>query len=360
MNSGIQKIWILNLCPNKCKWILLSAILLSVAFMACSPRSVRNGKTRNLHHPVKEKVVEAENISKAGNIESREFLEAQQELLSEINRQNTNKSDTFYLDEKSGEVLPYNSHLRAIMEEQDNINRKVSSLQSDVGDIKSTLELIKSELLGMNNKPQADAVAGETSYENPAQVNKSNTMLPDEKVNTKSEKKQNTPQKKAVKPKTRVNASNKKKTVDEPEDEEPVDFSSNDNTVESGAQTGNDNFSGFNKAMNEFKNRNYKGAINELHNMLKKEKNKDNVGKLNYWIGESHFGLNQYDKAVNYFEKVLSSNNNAKKDDAQIMIAESHARTGNIEEARKAFSDLISNYPKSRYIPRARKMLQQL
>ena len=152
MDSGIQKIRILDLCSNKCNWILLTAIAVSILMISCSPRSVRNGKTRSVRHPAMEQVATNQPTGIPGDIDGKEILEAQQELTNVLSINSINKSDTFYLDEKTGEVLPYNSHLRAIIEEQDNINRKVSSLQSDVTDIKNTLDMLKTELLAMNGK----------------------------------------------------------------------------------------------------------------------------------------------------------------------------------------------------------------
>jgi len=84
------------------------------------------------------------------------------------------------------------------------------------------------------------------------------------------------------------------------------------------------------------------------------------VSKCNYWLGESHFGLGQYDDAIAYFQKVISSKNADKKADAFIMIAESNIRSGKVNEAKKVFTTFINNYPNSQYIPRAKKMLQQL
>jgi TolA-binding protein len=360
MNSGIQQKVILFRCTNKYRWLLLSALMFSFLMISCSPHSIRTSRTKSYRNQVKEKQIDAIKIDE---VDSKEFLEAQKQLMSELKPENQNKNDTFYLDDKSGEILPYNSHLRAILEEQDNINRKVSTLQTDVSDMKNTLEMIKSELLAMNGKSQQEAVTGLPASENSTPGKKSNEMLSDEKVNIKTQKKHPTMQTKSVKsnPRTKIVNSNKPKNTEDSDDETVEDFSSADNKSENQQnENSEETIGGFNKAMNEFKNRNYKGAINELHNMLKTEKNKENTGKYNYWIGESHFGLNQYDKAVNYFGKVLNSNNTSKKDDAQIMIAESYARSGNIDEAKKAFTDLISNYPKSRYIARARKMLQQL
>jgi TolA-binding protein len=82
--------------------------------------------------------------------------------------------------------------------------------------------------------------------------------------------------------------------------------------------------------------------------------------KCNYWLGESHFGLNQYDKAISYFDKVLKSGSASKKDDAMIMIAEAQVRSGKINEAKKMFNSFITVYPQSQFVPRAKKMLQQL
>jgi TolA-binding protein len=115
-----------------------------------------------------------------------------------------------------------------------------------------------------------------------------------------------------------------------------------------------------NLAMKYFTTQEYDKAIGEFNKSVQNEKDAAKINKINYYIGESYFGLRQWDKAVIYFDQVINSSNINKKAEAQVMIAEAHIRSGQTFEAKKAFQALIEQYPKSNYIPRARKMLQML
>lgn len=68
-----------------------------------------------------------------------------------------------------------------------------------------------------------------------------------------------------------------------------------------------------------------------------------------YWIGESNFGLKRYEEAIKSFEEVLGFEWSNKKDDAQIMIARSYARSGNLARAKEEYQKLIDTYPASPY-----------
>lgn len=68
-----------------------------------------------------------------------------------------------------------------------------------------------------------------------------------------------------------------------------------------------------------------------------------------YWIGESNFGLKRYDQAIAKFQEVLAFEWSNKKDDAQIMIARSYARSGDLPRAREEYQKLIDTYPASPY-----------
>ena len=110
----------------------------------------------------------------------------------------------------------------------------------------------------------------------------------------------------------------------------------------------------------DINNKDYQSAINKLTKLIQKEKNPVVASNYEFWLGESNYGMKQYDKAINYYQKVLSTKNAPKQDNAQIMIAESNIRRGNVQEAKKAYSALIEKFPQSEFIPKAQKMLQQL
>jgi TolA-binding protein len=77
-------------------------------------------------------------------------------------------------------------------------------------------------------------------------------------------------------------------------------------------------------------------------------------------LGESHYGIKQYAKAIEYFIKVLESPEFSDKENAKVMIAESQIRNGETNSAKQTFKQLIADYPESKFVPRARKMLQKL
>ncbi len=79
-----------------------------------------------------------------------------------------------------------------------------------------------------------------------------------------------------------------------------------------------------------------------------------------YKVAMSHYHLKNYEKSIEYFDQVCSLAENMYKDDAQIQIAEANMRLGKIDEAKKAYKNVLAVYPRSKHIPKARKMLQQL
>ncbi len=105
---------------------------------------------------------------------------------------------------------------------------------------------------------------------------------------------------------------------------------------------------------------NYNDAI-EAYTEAIKEISKNNIkSEANYKIAMSYYHLKKYEKSIEYFDTVCSLSENMYKDDAQIQIAEANMKLGKIDEAKKAYKNVLAVYPKSRHIPKARKMLQQL
>ncbi len=122
-----------------------------------------------------------------------------------------------------------------------------------------------------------------------------------------------------------------------------------------------------NKTKDDIKNvqsiinsKNYQAAIQKLNNLINKTKDPIKITVCNFYLGESHYGLKQYDKAIDYFRKVLQNGNTDKNDDAQFSIAEAFYKLGNIKEAKREYKIFVRNYPKSEKIPDARKILQQI
>jgi TolA-binding protein len=86
----------------------------------------------------------------------------------------------------------------------------------------------------------------------------------------------------------------------------------------------------------------------------------DLADNCHYWIGESYYGMRKYSEAINHFRMVLDFKKSEKKDDAQLMIGNASAAMGDKQGARTAYSTLISSYPVSSLVSKAREKLARL
>jgi TolA-binding protein len=79
-----------------------------------------------------------------------------------------------------------------------------------------------------------------------------------------------------------------------------------------------------------------------------------------YWIGESYFGLKKYNEAIQHFETVVGMAGSDKADDAQLMIGNAYAAMGKKVEAKDALQKLITAYPASPLVKRAKAKMSSL
>ncbi len=104
----------------------------------------------------------------------------------------------------------------------------------------------------------------------------------------------------------------------------------------------------------------YTEAIQEFQRLANSTKNPVLLSQYNYWLGEAYFRSGNSSKAIQHFQKVSPVYGGTKLDDAQYMIGMAQQKIGNKQEAKKSMERLIELYPKSSYVPQARKMLQIL
>ncbi|OPZ64053.1 MAG: Tetratricopeptide repeat protein [bacterium ADurb.Bin478] len=79
-----------------------------------------------------------------------------------------------------------------------------------------------------------------------------------------------------------------------------------------------------------------------------------------YWIGESYFGLKEYQQAIMEFQKVFAYSMTDKYDDAQLMIGLSYVRSGQKEKAQKEFETFLNTYAGSEYAGVARRYYRDI
>jgi len=116
----------------------------------------------------------------------------------------------------------------------------------------------------------------------------------------------------------------------------------------------------YNRALNMFMNRRYEDAKNLFSALLHSGVEHPLILNCQYWIGESLFGMREYRRAIEEFQKVFNYTSQLKYDDAQIMIANSYFMLGNKERAREEYQTLLDRYPNSDYVAFARLRLREI
>ncbi|HMA61797.1 MAG TPA: tol-pal system protein YbgF [bacterium] len=112
-------------------------------------------------------------------------------------------------------------------------------------------------------------------------------------------------------------------------------------------------------ALQLFRQEKYQKALPKFKKLMENFPDHELTGNFIYWLGESYFGMQKYQKALEYFDQVERYNDSPKKDDALLMAGRSLAKMGEIEQAKLKFNELIDIYPDSEYIKRARQYLDQ-
>ncbi len=117
---------------------------------------------------------------------------------------------------------------------------------------------------------------------------------------------------------------------------------------------------GYETALSAFRQRSFTDAILGFQAVLGNNARADLADNCHYWIGESYYGMRKYKDALGEFKKVLEYQGSDKRDDAQLMLANSYAAMGNKAGAREAYNTLISTYPASPLVEKAKEKLAKL
>ena len=111
-------------------------------------------------------------------------------------------------------------------------------------------------------------------------------------------------------------------------------------------------------AVNLARNRNYRDAMNGMQSLLNSGIKDDYADNCHYWLGECCYHMKDYSQAIQHFEHVQSYKFSEKKDDAQLMIAQSYERLGDKSKAHAEYQKLVDMYPTSEYVQRAKSRLK--
>ena len=116
----------------------------------------------------------------------------------------------------------------------------------------------------------------------------------------------------------------------------------------------------YESALAAFRKRDFTGAIQGFQALLDGNVRTDLADNCHYWIGESYYGMKKYKDAIDEFRKVLDYKGSEKKDGAQLMIANACSAMGDKAGAKEAYSTLISTYPVSPLVQKAKEKLARL
>ena len=133
--------------------------------------------------------------------------------------------------------------------------------------------------------------------------------------------------------------------------------------VSSGSQpavTGFDVLHAYRAALDQYRNRQYRAALERFSEILEQAPYSEWADNAQYWKGECYYGLGKFRQALAEFTKVFAYQKTEKADDAQFKIARCHMDMGEKEKALAAFQKLLDEYPESEYVPRARKEMKYL
>jgi len=116
----------------------------------------------------------------------------------------------------------------------------------------------------------------------------------------------------------------------------------------------------YQNALSEYYNRNYKVAIQSFEELLARNATSSLSDNCRYWIGECYYGMGNFNQAIIEFHKIFQFSNSNKMDDAQLKLGICHWRLGDHNRARQEFERLLSDYPDSEYVEKARQFLSRL
>lgn len=383
----------IRVCPISAMWLLLTLLLSILLLSSCTtPKSINRSYTKPLekttsHRPIDEK----DDVNTKGSSDKDdEFNKLLKEAKSK-NTNNKNKTISKNADDNlnkaaiNEEMPKFDELLKSMNKDIENIKQDVVVLKNDNVEIKSSLEEIKEALRVIHKNEPRKSVVGDLSNDNNEIKVNSSKQTSERPIYTEQDKLSSTPkpkknilsneavnQKKNKNTDTQTNsknnsiASNQSITKKQSEDKVtplPSKTVIPEKPVADVQKKENSNAPADSKltiAMSNIKSKNYKQAINDLIEILNSTNNENLKGETQYYLAESHFGLKDYDKAIDSYKNVIKSPKQDLYDDSQYKIADSYYKKGKNDIAKAEYQNLVKKYPTSQYLPIARKMLQQL
>ncbi|MCY4486252.1 MAG: tol-pal system protein YbgF [Deltaproteobacteria bacterium] len=117
----------------------------------------------------------------------------------------------------------------------------------------------------------------------------------------------------------------------------------------------------YENAWRRLRERDFRGAIEQFKKFVEKHPNSPLTDNAQYWIGESHYALQEFDEAILEFDVVRKNYPDGDKAPAAwLKIGYAFAELGNRVDARLILQEVINRYPNSEEAGKARERLQSL
>jgi len=110
-------------------------------------------------------------------------------------------------------------------------------------------------------------------------------------------------------------------------------------------------------ALSSYQNKEYLAAIDHFQMLVRNDASNDLADNAQYWIGESYYGLEDYNAAIAAFNKVLTFKESNKADAAQFKIGYCYLNLGDKARGYAELQRVIDNFPDSSYHDRVRQIL---
>lgn len=131
-------------------------------------------------------------------------------------------------------------------------------------------------------------------------------------------------------------------------------------TSESAKKPGPTEGNAYKQAFDQFYAGQYGAARKSFQSLLDRFPKGAYADNSQYWIGECEFALGRFQEALQAFTKVLEFGESEKADDAQLKLGYTHLKLGDAKAAEAAFRKLLSLYPDSEYLERAKDELAKI
>lgn len=114
-------------------------------------------------------------------------------------------------------------------------------------------------------------------------------------------------------------------------------------------------------AWKRLRERDYRGAIQQFRKFVEKHPGSALTDNAQYWIGESHYALGEFDQAILEFDAILKKYPDGDKTPAAwLKIGYAFVELGNRVDARLFLQEVIDRYPGSREAGKAQAKIQAL